>query len=137
MKRVEVTRNDFSIDEVCRALRTPGTGAIVTFLGVVRGAGEREVVRLEFEAYIEMALEELSKLREEAIKRFGLEDLAIIHRIGPIDRGENIVLIAAAGSHRDECFEAARFTIDRLKQLVPVWKKEVFADGEEWVGVGH
>lgn len=137
MNRIELTERDFSIDEVCGALRTDGTGAIVTFLGVVRGAVERRVISLEFEAYREMAISEMEKLREEAIQRFGLEDLAIIHRLGTLDAGESIVLIAAVGGHRDECFKAARFTIDKLKDLVPIWKKEIFEDGEEWVEVRH
>lgn len=132
-----VTEDDFSVDEVCRDIRNEATGAIVTFTGVVRGDSEgRRVTRLEFETYKEMAEKELDSLREKAIEDFDLEALTVIHRYGNLEVGENIVLIAAASGHREGSFKAARFMIGEIKKMVPIWKKEIFEEGERWI-TGH
>jgi len=138
MGTVKVTTDDFSIDEVCEGVLTPGTGGITVFLGVVRGTeDDRETSSMEVEAYHEMALRELESLRERAVSGFGLEDMSVIHRTGSLSPGENIVIIAAAGPHRDECFDAARFVIDEIKKVVPIWKKEISPKGERWVEGEH
>ncbi len=122
------------MDDISREVRNEATGAIVTFIGVVRGESEGgRVSRLEFETYKEMAEKELDSLREKAIEDFGLEALTVIHRYGELSVGENIVLIAAAGGHREECFKGARFMIGEIKKMVPIWKKEVFEGGERWI----
>ncbi len=111
-----------------------GIGCLVTFLGTARReSGGRRVVRLEFEAYRELAEKELAAMAREAGGKFGLLGLTILHRLGPLAPGENIVLIIAAGGHRDETYRASRWCIDELKKRVPVWKKEVYAGGHVWV----
>jgi molybdopterin synthase catalytic subunit len=138
MGSVRIITEDFSIDEVCKEIMTPGTGGIVTFLGVVRGEeGERRTISMEVESYMDMAERELGLLRERAMEEYGLEDMSIIHRVGSLSSGENIVIIAAAGPHRAECFDAARFIIDEIKRRVPIWKKEISPEGERWVEGEH
>lgn len=133
---IEITENEFSADEVIERIISPRDGAIVTFTGVVRCFSEgKRVERLKYEAYKEMALKGLKRLRETAIKKFGISDVAIVHRIGTLKPGEIILFIAVAGVHRDEAFKACMFIIDALKREVPIWKKEFYDYGEEWVGV--
>jgi len=113
----------------------PAAGAIVTFVGTTRdNSAGRRVVGLEYEAYEPMALREMEKLVAQAHSRFGLLRAAVIHRIGRLEIGEASVAIAVAAAHRAEAFEACRFLIDRIKESVPIWKKEFFEGGEVWVG---
>ncbi|MBM4236857.1 MAG: molybdenum cofactor biosynthesis protein MoaE [Euryarchaeota archaeon] len=129
-----VTKDDFSVDEILRKVKGERTGAVVAFVGVVRGEEEgRRIRRMEMEAYEEMAERELASLRQRAMEEFGLEDAVIIHRIGPLAPGDNIVLIVVSSAHRKEAFAGAQFLIDELKKVVPLWKKEFHAGGEEWV----
>ncbi len=134
MKRFEITQSPISVDDVVGRLTERSIGAVATFVGVVRGETEgRETLYLEYEAYPEMAERELSRIGEEIHDRWPTtEEVAIVHRIGRIEIGETIVVIAVASPHRSEVFSAAHYAIDRLKQIVPIWKKEVWADGEEW-----
>jgi molybdopterin converting factor subunit 1 len=117
--------------EVARA----EAGAIVTFAGTTRleNAGRR-VIRLEYEAYEPMALSEMRKLAIVAGERWKIVRIAIRHRVGLVEIGETSVAIAVSAAHRAEAFEACRFAIDRLKEIVPIWKKEHFEGGEIWVG---
>jgi len=117
------------------AVADPSAGGAVTFVGTTRrdNAG-RVVLRLEYEAYEPMALREMRKLAHEAGERFGIVRIAIQHRIGVVEIGEISVAIAVSAAHRAEAFEACRFAIDRLKEVVPIWKKEHFEGGEIWVG---
>lgn len=113
----------------------PSAGAIVTFAGTTRNDNVgRRVIRLEYEAYAPMALSEMRKLALEAGTRWKIVRIAIRHRIGPVAIGETSVAIAVSSAHRAEAFEACRFAIDRLKEIVPIWKKEYFEGGEIWVG---
>lgn len=133
---VRIQNEDFSQDEEIRALRAGSKriGGIATFLGCARDFSEdREVTRLAFEAYGSMALAEMNRLRDEAITRFGLLDARIVHRIGTIEAGGQIVFIAAGAEHRGPAFDACRWMIDELKQRVPIWKKEVSPQGDSWV----
>jgi molybdopterin synthase catalytic subunit len=133
-----VTNDDFSVDEVLRKIRNKRTGAIVSFVGVVREDDSgRKIKMLEMETYKGMAEKELSDLKDKAMKKFNLEDVTIIHRIGSLSPGDNIVLIAVASGHRKEAFAGAEFLIDELKKVVPLWKKEILEDGEVWVEGGH
>jgi len=118
-----------------RATASPAAGAIVTFAGTTRqtNAG-RQVTRLEYEAYEPMALSEMRKLAREACQWWPIVRIAIAHRIGVVEIGETSVAIAVAAAHRAEAFEACRFAIDRLKEVVPIWKKEHFEGGEIWIG---
>jgi molybdopterin synthase catalytic subunit len=133
-----VTNDDFSVDEVLRKIRNKRTGAIVSFVGVVREDDSgRKIKMLEMETYKGMAEKEMSDLRDKAMEKFNLEDVTIIHRIGSLSPGDNIVLIAVASGHRKEAFAGAEFLIDELKKVVPLWKKEILEDGEVWVEGGH
>ncbi len=104
------------------------------FIGTVRDATKgRAVLRLEFEAYDSMALREMRKIAEQAFEQWPLQAIAMHHRTGVLQIGEVAVVIAVSAAHRDAAFGACRFVIDTLKQTVPIWKKEVFEDGEVWV----
>ena len=113
-------------------------GAVVLFLGITREfTGERQTVHLEYQAYEEMALRELEKLERDARKRWDLTDCAIAHRIGAVPLSETSVAIACSAPHREQAFAAAKWLIDTLKQSVPIWKEEHWADGtREWVHPG-
>ena len=129
-----VTRDDFSIDEVIRKIRGSDVGAVVTFLGTVRGESAGRVVeRMEVQAYEEMATRQLERIEAEALKKFDVKRTAIIHRTGVLKVSDNVVLIAVGAAHRDEAFKACRFIIEELKKTVPLWKKEYTATGEHWV----
>lgn len=133
----------FSTDELVKAITVPATGAVCVFSGMVRGAtnqteGQRFTERLEYEAYAPMALAKMRQVASEIRERWPLvQGIAIVQRVGTLAVGENTILIACSSGHRDQgCFEAARYGIDRLKEIVPVWKKEFGAQGESWVE-GH
>ena len=133
---VRIQAEDFSQEEEIRALRASsnGIGGIVTFLGCARDFSEgREVSQISFDAYDRMALPEMRKLREEAIARFGLIDARIVHRLGVVRGGDNIVFIATGAEHRAPALEACRWIIDELKERVPIWKKETTPQGDSWV----
>jgi MoaE-MoaD fusion protein len=123
------------LDEVVAAVATPVAGAIATFLGVTRNHNEgRNVTGLEYEAYPDMALKEMERIGAEARARWEVHAVAIVHRIGKVPIGEASVAIAVSSSHRRAAFEACHFAIDRLKEVVPIWKKEYFEGGEVWIG---
>jgi molybdopterin synthase catalytic subunit len=117
------------------AVLTDYDGAVLTFQGVARRySRDREVVHLEYEAYPEMAERKLAEIGDELRVKFGVERVAIHHRTGVLAIGEASVVIAVATPHRREAFLACQYAIDRLKQTVPIWKKEVWSDGEQWIG---
>ncbi len=135
---ITVTRDDFSVDEELRKLKKPGVGGVVSFVGTVRSESEGEPVeRMEIEVYPEMAVKQLEAIRGEALSRFGVEDIRIIHRHGDLRVGDNIVLIAVSASHRAEAFDACRYVIDELKKRVPIWKREHTPRGARWVEAGR
>ena len=135
---IRVTRNDFSVDEELRSLKTPSVGGIVTFVGVVRAESKgQRVDSMEIEVYPEMAEKQLQIIRGEAIKKFGVEEILIVHRYGNLIVGDNIVLIAVSAGHRDSAFDACRYVIDELKKRVPIWKRERTPTGACWVEVGR
>ena len=136
MERVRIQLGDFSADQELAALRASSRrmGGIATFTGCARDFSEgREVSEISFDAYGSMALAEMNILRDEAIARFGLLDARIVHRIGVIGAGEQIVFIAAGAEHRAPALQACQWLIDELKQRVPIWKKEVTPQGGTWV----
>lgn len=127
-------------DEIIAAITTPETGAVCLFSGIVRGATQKDghlpqTQQLEYEAYEPMALAKMRQVAAEIRQQWpGVQGIAVVQRVGILDVGQNTVLIACASAHRDEgCFEAARYGIDRLKEIVPVWKKEIGADGTAWI----
>ena len=134
--RTGLVEGDFDVAAEMTAIKrfSRKTGGVVLFLGVARDLSQgKEVVKLDFEAYGEMAGGEMSAMAAEAAEKFGLLALTILHRTGTIPPGENIVLIIAAAAHREEAFTAARWCIDELKKRIPIWKKEFYSDGEVWV----
>mgnify|MGYP001348891140 FL=1 len=127
-------------DEIVASITTPETGAVCLFSGMVRGKTDKSghlptTAALEYEAYAPMALAKMKQVADEIRARWsGVLGIAIIQRIGQLRVGENTVLIACSSAHRDNgCFEAARYGIDRLKEIVPVWKKEIGEDGAVWI----
>lgn len=133
-KLFEITTQAISVDEVSRRVSSPAVGAIVSFAGLVRNTNEgREVLALEYEAYAEMAEPLLAQIGDEIKARWPVEAVAIVHRVGRLAIGEASVVIAVASSHRQGAFEAGRYAIDRVKDMVPIWKKEVFQGGEVWI----
>ena len=133
----ELLSSPLSLDAVVKAVSANGQGAVVTFSGAVRDATKgRAVRRLEYEAYAEMAQKKLEEIGAEISARWPLARAAIHHRVGVLVPGELAVVIAVSTPHRAEAFAACRHAIERLKTLVPIWKKEVYTDGEVWVGMG-
>ena len=132
-----VTRRPLSVEAVQGQVRRSEAGAIVTFEGVVRDhTGDHSVDFLEYECYGAMAVEKLVETAAEATERWPEVETAVHHRWGRLEIGERAVVIAVSSPHRAEAFEACRYVIDRLKEVVPIWKKEVGPEGEEWVGWG-
>jgi molybdopterin synthase catalytic subunit len=112
-------------------------GAVATFVGTVRRRSRgREVVRLEYEAFEEMAEPMLRRLADDLTARHGLTGVAVHHRVGSVAIGEASVVIAVSAPHRTAALDACREAIDTLKETIPLWKKEIYADGEEWIGRG-
>ena len=134
-----ITSDVLDLDDLVRQVTLETTGAVAVFTGVVRGNTRRgeahETIRLEYEAYAPMAEAKMAQVADEIRSRWpAVEGIAIVQRIGLLDPGTPTVLIACSAAHRDTgCFEAARYGIDRLKEIVPVWKKEIGPDGEAWV----
>ncbi len=130
----EAIASDALFDEVLR----PEHGAVVTFAGTVRNNSEdRQTQRLEYEAYAEMAEAKMREIGDEIRDKWGITHLAMIHRVGTLEIGEISILISLATPHRKHAFDACSYAIDRVKQIVPVWKKEIWADGDEaWKGEG-
>lgn len=131
---LDLVREPISVDALLGSVRHPGAGAIVVFLGTVRAHSRgRDVRHLEYEAYDAMARMEMARIAAHAAQRWGVR-IAMAHRLGRLEIGEISVAIAVAAPHRRDAFEAGRFAIDTLKQTVPIWKKEVWAEGSEWIG---
>ncbi|MBI4514779.1 MAG: molybdenum cofactor biosynthesis protein MoaE [Deltaproteobacteria bacterium] len=131
----EIVTHAIALGPLLAAVSDPAAGAVVTFLGTTRNENEgRRVTELEYEAYPEMAVAELCKIGDTAKARWPIHAIAIVHRIGVVPIGEASVAIAVSAGHRAAAFEACRFAIDRLKEVVPIWKKEHFEGGEVWIG---
>jgi molybdopterin synthase catalytic subunit len=134
---IRLADSDFSVDDEVAKMRKKSVGGIVTFIGTVRGESEEgEVNLMEIEIYPEMAEKQLHAISEEAIEKFNVDDVRIVHRHGRLRVGDNIVLIAVSAGHRDEAFSACRYVIDELKKRVPIWKREQTASGARWVEEG-
>jgi molybdopterin synthase catalytic subunit len=128
-----LTRDPIPASSLAHDLKAPENGAVVLFEGIVRNhLGARRTLYLEYEAYERMAISKMEAIGREAHERFAIARLGIIHRLGRIEIGETSVAIAVTAEHRRAAFEACHYAIDRLKQVVPIWKKEYFADGSVW-----
>jgi molybdopterin synthase catalytic subunit len=131
---IKITEKPIDVQKVIDTASSLGAGAVNVFVGTVRTTAHgKNVLWLEYEAYEAMAVSEIKKIIEEAASRWGMLGWAISHRIGTLKPGEVSVAIAVSTPHRKDSFEACQFIIDNLKERVPIWKKEVFEDGEEWI----
>lgn len=132
--QIEISDKPLNIQSCIDWVMTPQSGGIDVFIGTVRDTTKgKTVLRLEFEAYEPMAIKEMHKIAGQAFNKWAVQKLLIHHRTGVLNVGEAPVIIAVSCAHRDAAFEACRYVIDTLKQTVPIWKKEIFEDGETWV----
>jgi molybdopterin synthase catalytic subunit len=128
-----ITRDPISVAELAAQLRAPEDGAVLVFEGIVRNHSRgRPTLYLEYEAYEVMAIRKMEELGCEAKRKFAIDGMGMIHRLGRLEIGETSVAIIVTAEHRRAAFEACQYAIDRLKQIVPIWKKEYFADGAVW-----
>jgi molybdopterin synthase catalytic subunit len=131
--RIEITDDVIFATEIAEEIKAGADGAVCVFDGIVRdNTRGRKTQYLDYEAYREMALQKMEALAEEAKEKFGVRDVALVHRLGRLYVGETSVLIAVASAHRGAAFDACRWLIDTLKKTVPIWKKEQFEDGAIW-----
>ncbi|WP_353480045.1 molybdenum cofactor biosynthesis protein MoaE [Haliscomenobacter sp.] len=134
MLHVQLNDSPLSPQECIDLAAHAGSGGSTVFIGTVRDQTQgRKVLRLEFEAYAPMAVSEMRKIAAEVEERWQAHHVVIHHRVGSLEVGEIAVIIAVATPHRKAAFEACQFAIDTLKESVPIWKKEIFEDGEVWV----
>jgi len=133
VRRIEIVDEAIDADVVVRAVKAGSDGAVCVFDGIVRdNTRGRRTLYLDYEAYREMALAQMHRLADEAVAKFGVREVALVHRLGRLQVGETSVLIAVASAHRAAAFDACRWLIDTLKKTVPIWKRETFADGAVW-----
>jgi molybdopterin synthase catalytic subunit/molybdopterin converting factor small subunit len=131
--KASIVRDRINAERVVGSVKQPQDGAVVVFDGVVRNNTRgRRTLYLDYEAYEEMAVEQMEVLADRALAEFKIRDVAIVHRLGRLEIGESSVLIAVASAHRAAAFDACRWMIDTLKRTVPIWKKEYFEDGAVW-----
>ena len=135
---VRLTRDDIDYHALTEQVRRADCGAVVTFLGSVRDlTGERMTVALDYEAYPAMAEKKMAEIEQETRAHWPVGDMALVHRLGHLGVGDVSVAVAVSCPHRAQAFDACRYAIDRLKELVPIWKKENWTDGTtEWVHPG-
>ena len=130
---IEITDERINAEPIVAGMKAGSDGAVCVFDGIVRdNTRGRKTLYLDYEAYREMALEQMRKLAAEAVEKFGVRDVAVIHRLGRLEVSETSVLIVVVSAHRGAAFDACRWLIDTLKRTVPIWKKETFADGVVW-----
>jgi molybdopterin synthase catalytic subunit len=131
--RVEITDEVIPAAEIVAGIKAGPDGAVCVFDGIVRDNSRgRKTLHLDYEAYREMALEQMRGLAAETVTKFGVRDVVLVHRLGRLLVGETSVLVVVASAHRGAAFDACRWLIDTLKKTVPIWKKEQFADGAVW-----
>lgn len=134
-KHFHITEESISIESVIRQVSHPNAGAINTFIGTVREMTEdKRTLYLEYEAYVPMAEKKLAEIDEEIRTQWPQSLVAITHRIGRLQISDAAVVIAVSSPHRDAAFAASRYAIERIKEMVPIWKKEHWEDGEVWIG---
>jgi len=133
----DITDQPLSLEPLVSAVTRSSSGAVASFLGVVREQTRgRQVLYLEYEAYREMAIPKMREIADEIRQKWKVDEIAMVHRIGHLEIGEVSVAIAVSAPHRHQALAACAYAIDRLKETVPIWKKEVWTDGEEWVRPG-
>ncbi len=133
-KLIHLTQDPLDTDKIVSLVCRADLGGVNVFIGVVRDQTKgKKVLRLEYEAYEPMAVAEMKKIATKVSEKWLQANIAIHHRVGTLQIGEAAVIIAVATPHRNDAFSACKYAIDTLKETVPIWKKEVFEDGEEWV----
>ena len=131
---IAIVRERIDVGTISEAMKAGADGAVCVFDGIVRdNTRGRRTLYLDYEAYEAMALTQMQRLRAEAMARFQVRDVSIVHRLGRLSVGETSVLIVVASAHRGAAFDACRWVIDTLKKTVPIWKREQFEDGAVWV----
>ncbi|RAK17014.1 molybdopterin synthase catalytic subunit [Anoxybacillus vitaminiphilus] len=134
-QRFTITKEPISIEEVVKKVIRPEAGAVTTFIGTVREfTNGKRTLFLQYEAYVSMAEKKLAEIGEEIARKWPDAKVAITHRIGKLDISDIAVVIAVSTPHRKDAYEANQYAIERIKQIVPIWKKEHWENGEEWVG---
>jgi len=131
---ISITHEDFDVNAMIQSRKAPEVGGLVSFVGIVRDDG---ITKIELEAFEEAALEELNLIKDEAFEKFPLMSVDIIHRIGMLNVGDNLLLILVAAGHRKEAFDGCEYILERIKETVQIWKKEYTKDGERWVPGEH
>jgi molybdopterin synthase catalytic subunit len=131
---IEITAEPLAAEPFVRHVRRDDSGAVVLFLGVVRDNSHgRRVLYLEYDAYPELAQKKLREVADEARARWPVTDVAIAHRTGRLEIGETSMVVAVSSAHRHDAFAACHHIVDRIKEVVPIWKKEVWEGGEAWI----
>jgi molybdopterin synthase catalytic subunit len=131
---IQLLEDKLDVSRCVGMVSAPETGGINVFIGTVRNHTKgKRVLRLEFEAYEPMAISEMQKIARRAMENYDVQRMVIHHRVGSLAIGEIPVIIAVGAAHREAAFQACKFAIDTLKETVPIWKKEIFEDGEVWV----
>lgn len=134
---VVITDQVLSAEPFVKEVSCPSSGAVAVFVGIAREfSGGKKVLELEYEAYPEMARKKMEEIGAEVKERFGVDKVAMAHRVGSIKISEASIVIAVSAPHRKEALAACQFAIDRVKEIAPIWKKELFEDGSRWVGWG-
>ena len=130
----EIVQDILDARKLTQVVASEKDGAVVTFAGIVRGNNRgKKVLFLEYEAYPDMAVKMMRRIGDEIQKTWGLRSVAMQHRVGRLNVGETSILIVVSAPHRDDAFAACQYAINRFKRIVPIWKKEIFEDGELWV----
>ena len=131
---ITITETQLDIQSFTDYVLGDENGAVNTFLGVTRNSTDgRAVVKLEYECYLPMAQKKLEEIKNEAVRKWEISSVAIGHRIGTLDIGETSLVVAVSGPHRAAVFEVCQYIVDTIKEIVPIWKKELFEDGAIWV----
>ena len=135
---IELTHDEIDYTELTESVRSHRSGAVILFLGTVREMTDaRRTVALDYEAYPEMAVVKMTELEDETRSKWPVDQIAIVHRLGHLELGAVSIAIAVSSPHRQDAFEAGKHLIDRIKEVVPIWKKENWSDGTtEWVHPG-
>ena len=134
MNHIYITSDPLDDASITDIVSDNAHGATVLFQGITRNnTGNREVLFLEYEAYAPMAEKTLNQVRDEILSKWDVK-IAIHHRIGRVDIGQTSLLVAVGSAHREAAFEACKYSVDRIKEIVPIWKKEHFVGGEIWIG---
>lgn len=132
---IKITHEPVAIQQILADFNRDANGAVVTFIGTVRNNSEgKKVLYLEYECYEPMAVKKLNEIADEIKRRWKINDISVIHRVGRLEIGDTAIVIAVGSPHRQEAFEACKYAIDTIKETVPIWKKEFYENGSSWIG---